>query len=697
MFLSPFRRVFTTGLGCIALAACAGKTSPMADQARCPEAPALNETLDQLARDHRAADPHSLSNPQQVKVQHMGLNWEVDFSNRSLKGSVKYRVERLSPNAPLILDTKDLVIEAVFVARDPKAPATAAAPAGTAADHRSSPLVLEPNQAKWSLAQWKLGPKDPNLGQALEIELPVDATLVDIHYHTKPSAVGLQWLTPSQSADKKTPFLFTQSQAILGRSWIPTQDTPAVRVTYEAKVRVPAGLRAVMSADILDRPPAPEPKVDQQGRQTFAFRMDQAVPNYLIALAVGRLDFAELGPRSGVWAAPSQLKAAKYELAELEKMITATEQLFGPYRWERYDVLFLPAAFPFGGMENPRLTFATPTILAGDRSLISLVAHELAHSWSGNLVTNANWNDIWLNEGFTTYAERRIIEAVYGKDRAEMENMLGRQDLANAIQRELASRPQDQRLAADATGRDPDLLLTNVPYEKGALFLRRLEETYGRSTFDLFIRKWFDTNAFQSVTTHDFMAFLQEELVNKAKPRPGQSLPDLEVWVSGTGIPADAPNPQSDAFVAVDTAFADFVQGKQSATKIPFKKWNAHQQLHFLRAVDHRVSDAQLRTLDQAFGLTRSTNSEILARWLQIAAARRYDPAYTRLEEFLLTVGRRKFLVPIYQALVSTPEGKEQAQSIFVRAKDGYHALSRDSVQKILQSPAPTPAATQAP
>jgi aminopeptidase N len=624
------------------------------------------------------ADPHSLSNPAQVRVQHMGLDWTVDMEKRQLHGRISYLIDRIDAGAPLRLDTAGLEIESVFVAK---------VPAGKLPSGAAPSLVLAAPDFEWRVANWRLGDEVPLLGRALSIDLPPDVKLVEVRYHTPKGAPGLQWLDGSQSGDGVTPFLYTQSQAILGRSWIPSQDSPAVRVTYDARVNVPSGLTALMSAEMLDHlSAAVQSQQDHGARRVFHFRMDQAIPAYLIALAVGNLEFASLGPRSGVWAAPRQLKAASYELGELESMISRTEEIFGPYRWGRYDVLILPPAFPMGGMENPRMTFATPTILAGDRSLTSLIAHELAHSWSGNLVTNSTWNDIWLNEGFTTYAERRIVEALYGRERAEMEAMLGRQDLEKELNEDLADKPDDQLLAADVRGRDPDAILTDVAYEKGALFLRRLEECYGRETFDPFLRAWFDGHAFQSATTDEFVDYLQRELLTKATPLAGQTVPDLQLWLHAPGLPKDAPAPSSDAFARVERELAAFASGAKKAEQLAVNTWNAQQWLHFLRALGPDLKMEQLAALDHTFGFTQSGNSEIVAQWLEIAAERRYEPAFARLESFLTSVGRRKFLMPIYSALLKTPAGRIQARAIFEKAKAGYHSISRESIADLLES-----------
>ena len=543
-------------------------------------------------------DVHSWSRPAESRLRHIDLDLDVRFDRRILEGSATVHFDRLSPG-PLVLDTRDLEIRRVENA-----------------------------------ANFHLGPPDPILGAALTIEEPA-ADWVRIHYATTPEASGLQWLDPLQTAGKRHPFLYTQSQAIHARSWIPLQDTPGVRITFDATVRVPDGLHAVMGA----------------ARENGRFRMRHPIPSYLIALAAGDLAFRELSPRSGVWAEPELLDAAAVEFADTEEMIRAVEAMYGAYRWGRYELLVLPPSFPFGGMENPCLTFTTPTILAGDRSLVSLVAHELAHSWSGNLVTNATWSDFWLNEGFTVYLERRIIEQVYGPERAAMEAVLGRREL----DREMAALPEcDRVLHVDLTGRDPDDGCTLVPYEKGALLLRTIEQAVGRPRFDHFLRGYFDHFAFRSITTADFLVYLHHHLP-LAVP--------VEDWIAKSGIPAGAAEPHSDAFAESNPA-----------------AWNTHHWLHFLRAQTH----PDMARLDADFHLTDSRNSEILAQWLLMSVRENYAPAWPRLEEFLGVVGRRKFVKPLYAELMKTPEGQERARRIYARSRPAYHPITQKTIDAIV-------------
>jgi aminopeptidase N len=479
------------------------------------------------------------------------------------------------------------------------------------------------------------------LGAPLRIELLPGSSWVRVHYSTSPQASGLQWLDPPQTAGKLHPFLYTQSQAIHARSWIPLQDTPAVRVTFDATIRVSNGLRAVMGSEM------------SGGR----FRMPQPIPSYLIALAAGDLEFRALGERSGVYAEPSMIDAAAYEFADTEAMIGAVEAMYGPYRWGRYDLLVLPPSFPFGGMENPRLTFATPTVIAGDRSLVSLVAHELAHSWSGNLVTNATWSDFWLNEGFTVYVERRVLERLYGPARAAMEAVLGRRQL----DAEMAGlREPDRILHIDLTGRDPDDGCTLVPYEKGALLLRTIEEAVGRERFDDFLRAYFDRFAFQSITTADFLDYIRRELPN---PVP------LDEWIFLPGIPAGAADPHSDAFDRVESGWPNDTAA-----------WSTHEWLHFLRSQDQ----PDMARLDGEFHFTGSRNSEILFQWLLMAVKAGYEPALPNVGPFLKSVGRRKFLKPMYSELMKTPEGQRLARAIYREARAGYHPIAQATIDGIV-------------
>ena len=496
-----------------------------------------------------------------------------------------------------------------------------------------------------------------------------------VRYRTSPQAEALQWLSPAQTAGGAHPYLFSQGQAILTRTWIPTQDSPAVRQTYRARIVVPTPLRAVMSAEAL----TPDGTAVAGGR-AFEFRLEQPVPPYLIAIAIGDISFRSVGPRSGVYAEPSVIDRAASEFADLEKMIEAAEALGGPYRWGRYDVLVLPPSFPFGGMENPRVTFATPTILAGDRSLTSLIAHELAHSWSGNLVTNATWRDFWLNEGFTTYFENRIMEQLYGVPRARMLEVLGRRDLKSELAT-LKDKPGDQILHIDLTGRNPDDGVTSIAYDKGAAFVRMLEATVGRQRFDQWLRGYFDRHAFTSLTTAEFLEDLRANLI--AGDAALEQTLQLDAWLEKPGLPANATVPTSDAFAAVERQVQRFTAG-DAAASLQTKAWTTQEWQHFLGSLPAALSEAQMVDLDRAFGFSKSGNSEVLFAWLRIAIRHRYQPAMPALERFLTSQGRRKFLKPLYEDLMGTEWGTSEAKRIYTVARPTYHAVSTTTLDAIV-------------
>ena len=576
-------------------------------------------------------DYHSLSNPGEMKVTHLDLDLTADFDAKRLKGSVTLTFDKLAADASeLVLDTRDLDIQSV--------------------------------SANGESLAFTLDEADPELGAALRIQVPEGINQVTVSYQTSPQASGVQWLTPAQTAGKQHPFLFTQAQAVHARSFIPLQDSPQVRVTYTAKIKTPEELLAVMSA-------SNDPDTPRDGE--YDFTMPQPIPSYLIALAIGDLQFKAMGERTGVYAEPALLDAAAEEFEDTESMLEVTEQTYGAYSWDRYDLLILPPSFPFGGMENPRLSFITPTVIAGDKSLVSLIAHELAHSWSGNTVTNATWRDLWLNEGFTTYLTYRIMEMVYGHDRYRKEAVLGYQDLTDDV----AALPEnDEILAIDLRGRNPDDVFSNIPYEKGALFLRELEQKVGRAEFDKFLVDYFQHFAFKSITTDEFVAYLDKTLLADHADKLDKAR--IQEWIFTPGIPAGAPVPTSDAFELIDQARSHFLAGEVPASSINTQSWTVHEWLYFLNNMPEALTDAQLAALDEAFNLTQSSNNEIAHSWLMIAVNNNYEPAYERLYSYLVSIGRNKLVKPLYQALSQTEEGKAFAKKAFEEAKPGYHPLT---------------------
>jgi aminopeptidase N len=589
-------------------------------------------------------DPHSRANTAEVVVRAASLDLDVNFGQRRLAGQVDLSLDWKDPAArEIVLDTRDLAIDAVEAV--------------------DSAGVAKP-------VNFELGRRDAILGSALDIHVEAQVPTVRIRYRTSPEASGLQWMTPEQTAGKRHPFMFSQSESIHARSWVPLQDTPSVRFTWSAHVRVPKELRAVMSApNDLSHP------LDGD----FRFAMDKPVPSYLLAIAVGDIDARATGPRSAVYAEPSVVEAAAKEFSDTEKMIETTEKLYGPYRWGRYDLLVLPPSFPFGGMENPCMTFATPTVIVGDKSLVSLVAHELAHSWSGNLVTNAEWKHMWLNEGFTSYVENRIVEAVFGRAEADEEFILS----ADELRGEIATTPKpDQRLVPDFDGRDPDDAGSDFAYTKGAWLLRTLEASYGRDVFDAYLRSYFDHFAFRSITTDEMLAYLDENLIRK---HPGRmSLEAVKAWIEEPGIPKEAKVPMSPRFETIAAARAEWLAGKRGADALDAKSWNTHEWMYFLDGLPKKLSKEQMKGLDAAYQLTGSANAEIARRWYLTAIRSAYQPARKAMADYMTRIGRRYLVVPLYEALAKTPEGLAFARGVYVKAKAGYHPMTRVSIEKAL-------------
>ncbi len=591
-----------------------------------------------------ALDENTFARYEQVRTTALYLDLEADFERSSLAGFAELSLAWSdSSTRTLVLDTRDLTIERA--------------------------LAVD-SDGKWKRAAFTLGTRHPIKGAPLTIRVSGQPDKVRVYYRTAPAASGLQWLTPPQTSGKVKPFMFSQSQAIHARSWVPLQDTPAVRFPYRARIVAPAGMRVVMSAD--NDPAA-------TGAGGWRFSMPQPIPSYLLAIAVGDLAFKSLGSRTGIYAEPDVVEAAAREYEDTEKMVEAAEALYGPYRWGRYDLLVLPPSFPYGGMENPRLTFLTPTAIAGDKSLVSLIAHELAHSWSGNLVTNLTWQHFWLNEGFTTYVENRIIESVYGADTALMQREVDETEL----RAEMAPMPAYlTALEPEARGDDPDAVFSSVPYQKGAWFLRTLEARVGRDAFDRFLRDWFDDHAFGSVTTADFVAYLKGQLLGS---HPGAlSDAELEQWLHQPGLPGAARSSHSDRLAAVDAARKRWQAGQIPVAELPAKSWNTIEWLHFLNALGDGTTAEQMAALDAAFRISDSGNSEIAFRWYMAGIKADYAPIRAPLEQFLVQVGRRKFIKPLFEELARTPPNKAWAEAIYARARPGYHPVTQAAVDAVL-------------
>lgn len=631
--MSIFKPVFALTLATpLVFSACSKSDAPA------PDAPIQIERV--ITKD----DKFTYANYDKVQLTHLDLNLDVDFDRKVLEGVAVIDFRKLDGAArEFVLDTKDLVIHSVAVSND----------AGT----------------DWTPVQYTLAEPDTMMGQKLTVPLTSDAAKVKIDYATSPAAEGLQWLAPEQTAGKKYPYLFSQAQAINARTIAPVQDTPAVRHTYSATLRVPDGLRPLMSASQGDL-------VNGE----YKFDMPQPIPSYLLAIAVGDIKFKAINDTIGVYAEDYILDAAAEEFSETPMMEDANEALYGPYLWGRYDLIVLPPSFPFGGMENPRLSFLTPTLVAGDKSLTNVVAHELAHSWSGNLVTNSSWRDAWLNEGFTSYVENRVMEALYGPRRAVMEQALALDDLKRDLP--TLSRPELSQLKLPADIAHPDDAFTQVAYVKGQFFLIFLEERFGREAFDPFLKSWFNENAFKSVTTEDFLTYLD---INLRQTYP-DAVTDAEIaaWVYSSGLPDTAKNPKSNAFTDVMAQMDQWYNEEISVADIETADWSTHEWLHFLNGLPDTLSQRQFKELDEAFALTGTQNAETAFAWYMNAIQGQYAPALPALEDFLMTVGRGKFIYRLYAKLADSGQA-DFANRVYKAARSGYHPIAQRRIDAILE------------
>lgn len=594
-----------------------------------------------------AHDVMSYAEPNVARVTHIDLDLVADFSQKIMSGRVRLDIAG-APNADrIILDENGLAVTSVD-------------------DAEGHPLI------------WGVGERDSQKGAPLTIEIGAVRQIV-IHYHSSPGARALQWLDPNLTPGGSQPYMYSEGEAINTRSWIPTQDSPGIRQTWSARITVPVGVTAVMSGERLT--PGGEAS-SLVGMHSFRFRMEHPVPCYLIALAIGDIAFRSIDGRTGVYADPQILNAAATELSDTGQMIDQAAALYGSYRWGRYDVLVLPPSFPFGGMENPTLTFATATLMTGDKANIATIAHELAHSWSGNLVTNATWSDIWLNEGFTAYFQNRIIERVYGRERARAEADLAWDRMLSDIHDAGGVDAPATRLHGDPLGQ-----FGMLHYTKGATFLRTIEYAVGRPRWDAYLRSYFDRNAFLPQTTAGFLADLRSYLI-KGNGTLEKQL-QLERWAYQPGLPENAVHVHSKSLAKIDADVESFQSGALLST-FSHSTWTTEESLRFLNRLPRTLPTAQMKSLDRELGFSVSNNALICSAWLELVIENKYEIAEPFLTKYLTGVGRIDLILPLYRDLIHQGDwGRQLATRIYATARSGYHPIAVALIDKIMASAPP--------
>jgi len=617
--------------------------------------PSLNKDQPIISGNVAIEDAHSFSNTNEIRTKHIDLELDVNFENKTIYGVARHTMERLTDTDTAIFDINGPEIQKITL--------------GKKGSETETDFII--------------GAKKDYLGQPLSVKIAPDTKYINIYYKTTEDAGALDWLDPSLTAGKEHPYLYTQGQAVLTRTWIPVQGTPANRITYSADVTVPKELMAVMSA-------SNPKKRSADGR--YHFEMKQPIPVYLIALAVGNLEYKALGKNCGVYSEPEMIRDVSWEFADLGKMISAAESLYGPYKWEQYDVIVLPYSFPFGGMENPRLTFANPTLIAGDRSAVSVIAHELAHSWSGNLVTNATWDDFWLNEGFTVYFENRIMEKLYGKETADMLALIEFQELEAEIAEFVKEgKEEDTHLKLGLNGRNPDDGMTSIAYVKGAFFLKTLEKKVGRAKFDKFLKSYFKDHQFQTLTTEQFRTYLMSELLI-----PNKIDFNTDEWLYGAGIPNNCIKIVSPRFEKIQQLADKFAAGEDIFKAPPKKKgkkrepaltrdkYTPQEWQAFIRQLPDHMDPARLTLLDSKLSFKSWGNAEVATEWYVLGIKSGYKAIRPHMKTFLMRTGRRKFILPIYTALKGSKDDLAWGREIYAEARSNYHPVAVMSVDELL-------------
>ncbi|XP_054153154.1 leukotriene A-4 hydrolase-like isoform X2 [Oppia nitens] len=604
-------------------------------------------------------DANSFARPDLSRVSHISWKAFINFDDQIIEATVDLTVDKQNETIDeLFLDTTQL---SIFDVRNG-----------------------ETNEQ----LSYELSPSVAVFGSKLTVKLPPKKrSIIRIDYRTSNKASALQWLKPEQTAGKRQPYLFSQCQAIYCRSIIPCQDTPAVKTPYDATVVVPKDVVVLMSAMRVES--GSWHQSDKGMTKEYRFEQKIAIPSYLMAIVAGDLVSKRIGPRSHVWSEPEVIDQCAYEFANTEKFITTAENIVGPYVWGIYDLLVLPPSFPFGGMENPCLTFVTPTLLAGDRSLDVVVAHEIAHSWTGNLVTNKNWGNFWLNEGFTRFLEMKIVGRLNGGEPNRQFNAIGGLKALKFEIEAMGEQNNYTKLMIDPRGVDPEDAFSSVPYEKGHTFLFYLEQLLGGpQVFEPFLKSYINHFKYQSIETNDFKEYLENYFKDKTDIL---SKVEWDLWLHSTGMPPIIPDYDkslSKMCTELTNKWINANDNNLSEFKLSdISSMNPMQVKEFLsQLLDSEIplSLTKMHVLTEIYGLKSNKNSEIRSIWIRLGLKSHWKECINETIEFITSQGRMKFVKPIYRALYAWDETKQLAVNTFNANKNQMMSISLNSVAKEL-------------
>ncbi|XP_037934676.1 leukotriene A-4 hydrolase-like [Teleopsis dalmanni] len=603
-------------------------------------------------------DPNSYAEPDRVTTVHSSLKWIVDFDNTKLHGSVTHRFNLLESDLPaIILDVRDITIKDVVIL----------------SNNNSTPV------------NYFITDSVVDIGSKLTLELPEGTVkgelLVQINYETANTASGLLWLTPEQTLGKKHPYMFSQCQPIHARSLLPCQDTPAVKFTYDSSIEHPKELTTLMSALVLGR-----------NEGISSFEQPIPIPAYLLAIAIGKLVTRPLGPNSNVWGEEDIIEEAAEEFSETLNMLKVATDICGPYVWTQYDLLVMPPSFPYGGMENPCLTFVTPTVIAGDKSLADVIAHELAHSWTGNLVTNRNFEHFWLNEGFTVFIETKIVGRMRGTKEKDFHMIRILTELRECIRTQLANKPELTKLVVDLSNCGPDDVFSVVPYVKGSIFLLYIEDLVGGpEVFEPFLLFYLQKYAYKSVVSDDFKSTL-EEYFSKTDKQNNLKKIDWNLWLNQEGMPPIIPK-FDETLANISKELALLWSSKKlielENNETVKENISSHQLIDFLgRLIEYEdivdLNEEKIDFLEYTYNLKNSKNSEVKFRFIRLCIRAKLMNRMDDIIAFANSNFRMKFCRPIYSDLVNWPEAKQIALMNFDSVKNQMMTLCSQTISKDL-------------